>query len=67
MGGGDYQLLKYKYTTEDGYINTVFRIIKRKDARKTVIGKFRSSKKNKFSLFTDSESDLPETPVDNEI
>ena len=58
VGGGDFQLIKHKYCTEDGYINSVYRIIKRKDAKKTVIGTFRSNKKNKFNLFSQEEEDF---------
>lgn len=60
VGGGDFQLIKLKYSTEDGYINTVFRIIKRKDAKKTAIGIFRSKNKSKFDQFTNDEETFKE-------
>ena len=35
--GNGYQLLSYKYETEDGYINTVFRVMSLKEAKQTYL------------------------------
>ena len=48
----------FKYTTEDGYMNTVYRVIERKEANKTFIKKFTDDKKNNFKLFSDEAQNV---------
>lgn len=56
---GGYQLIAHKYTTEDGYINTVYRLVSRTEAKKTILKNLREMKQNDSKLF------FSETPDEN--
>ena len=53
-------MIAHKYTTEDGYVNTVYRLISRMEAKKTILKNLREKKQNDSKLF------FSETPDETE-